>query len=157
MSLAELTADTRPRVEELLALASAYGTPAKITDALRSCADQNALYAKGRTAPGSIVTGVRGCRSWHVHGRAVDLYIGTWEPEAYEKLGLAWEKMGGVWGGRWGDHVHFEWHPGLSIDQVCPPPGDCSPSLAGAFGKGLLVGGLVLGAYVLWTRGGRRR
>lgn len=157
MSLDELTVDTRIRVEDLLDLASAYGTPAKITDAARSCAEQDALYAKGRTAPGPAVTGVRGCRSWHVHGRAVDLYIGTWDPAAYEKLGLSWEKMGGIWGGRWGDHVHFEWHPGLSIDDVCPPPGNCAPSLASAAGKGMLVGGLALGIYLFWTQRRRRR
>ncbi len=157
--LDSLTPDTRERVVALLALASSQGLAAKVTDATRSCAEQDALYAQGRTTAGPVVTGVRGCRSWHVHGRAADLYVGTWEPTAYKKLGEAWESWGGVWGGRWGDHVHFEWHPGLSIDQVCPPPGDCAPAgSARAFvGKSLLVGGLALGIYVAWTARRRRR
>lgn len=157
-ALAELTPDTQARALDLLALASQQGTPATVTSTVRSCAEQDALYAKGRTAPGPAVTGVRGCRSWHVQGRALDIYVGSWEPEDYAALGLAWEKWGGIWGGRWGDHVHFEWHPGITIDQVCPPPGTCgAPSLASAVGKGMAVGGIAVGLYVLWTTQRGRR
>lgn len=47
-----------------------------ITDGLRTAAQQKALYAKGRTAPGAIVTNADGVikKSNHQSGRAVDLY-----------------------------------------------------------------------------------
>jgi hypothetical protein len=149
--LSELTPDTRARVEELLGAASELGIEAKITSGLRSCAEQTLLHEKG-------ITPVTGCRSWHVQGRAVDLYIGSWDPAAYAPLGARWEKMGGIWGGRWGDAVHFEWHPGLSIDELCPLPGQCaSSSSLAVIGKGLFAGGLAVGLYLVWTNRRRRR
>ena len=51
---------------------------------------------------------------------------------SYTRLGEAWESLGGVWGGRFGgfgacgDAGHLEWHPGMSISDVCPDPGKCS-------------------------------
>lgn len=52
-----------------------------ITDGVRTVAQQKALYAKGRTAPGSVVTNADGVRSKSNHqpkadglGYAVDLY-----------------------------------------------------------------------------------
>jgi hypothetical protein len=84
------------------------------------------------------VTYADGCRSWHVLGRAVDLFPldpSTGSPlvscNAYGELGLIWEEMGGVWGGRFsgfgpcGDAGHFEWHPGASIEDFCPDPSAC--------------------------------
>jgi hypothetical protein len=144
--LVKLTADTRSRVTELLSVAASEGSRVSITSSLRSCAEQQALHDKG-------ITPVSGCRSWHVHGRAVDLYAGSWEPAAYARLGEAWEKMGGIWGGRWGDHVHFEWHPGMAIDELCPEPGECPrASTLAAVGKGFFVAGLALGLWVVLSR-----
>jgi peptidoglycan L-alanyl-D-glutamate endopeptidase CwlK len=39
---------------------------------LRTWAEQNALYAQGRTLPGNIVTNAKGGESWHNFGCAVD-------------------------------------------------------------------------------------
>lgn len=54
------------------------GTPVDftITDGLRTVEQQKALYAKGRTAAGSIVTNADGVKkkSNHQSGKAVDLY-----------------------------------------------------------------------------------
>lgn len=120
--LAELAPEARPHFAELLAQAPNL----KIVSARRSCAEQRALYAQGRTAPGPIVTGANGCRSWHVWGRAADLSgvsRATWE-----KLGIWWEARGGHWGGRFpnvDDPGHFEWHPNLRIADLCPDPSRC--------------------------------
>src|SRR5215207_9435814 len=51
----------------------------KVTSAYRSNAEQDALYAQGRTKPGSKVTNARGGQSKHNPGpdglcRAIDIY-----------------------------------------------------------------------------------
>jgi peptidoglycan LD-endopeptidase CwlK len=45
----------------------------EVTQGLRTWAEQDALYAQGRTTPGQIVTHVAGGYSWHCFGLAVDL------------------------------------------------------------------------------------
>lgn len=45
----------------------------RVTAGIRSTAEQDALYASGRTAPGKIVTNARGTQSNHVMGFAVDV------------------------------------------------------------------------------------
>ena len=54
-------------------VAEAYGYRLDITSGFRSVADQNTLYAQGRTQPGNIVTNARGGRSLHNYGLAVDV------------------------------------------------------------------------------------
>lgn len=131
-SLEHLTPDTRKRVEKLLLFARRRGIPVQIISTHRRCQDQDALYAQGRTSPGSVVTGVRGCRSWHTWGRAVDLAAPPYPPRgpgpscaALAPLGRYWKTLGGVWGGDWKfkDCMHFEYHPSIKISEVCPTPG----------------------------------
>lgn len=45
----------------------------RVTQGLRTWAEQDALYAQGRTLPGAIVTRAKGGESWHNLGCAVDL------------------------------------------------------------------------------------
>jgi peptidoglycan L-alanyl-D-glutamate endopeptidase CwlK len=45
----------------------------EVTQGLRTWAEQDALYAQGRTTPGEIVTHAPGGYSWHNFGLAVDL------------------------------------------------------------------------------------
>jgi peptidoglycan hydrolase-like protein with peptidoglycan-binding domain len=47
---------------------------ALITDGFRSFAEQDALFAQGRTKPGKIVTKARGGLSNHNYGLAIDMY-----------------------------------------------------------------------------------
>lgn len=135
-SLDDLTPDTRRAVDRLLDYARSRGLSPTVTYTRRTCAEQNALYAQGRTTPGNIVTGASGCRSWHVLGRAVDLYIGSDRCEDYAELGAFWKSIGGVWGGDFPnirDCVHFELrHPELSMTELCPDPspGACEASAA---------------------------
>jgi peptidoglycan L-alanyl-D-glutamate endopeptidase CwlK len=63
--------------ERLVLLAEALarrGMQALITDGLRTVAEQNALFAQGRTKPGPRVTNARGGQSNHNYGLAVDMY-----------------------------------------------------------------------------------
>ncbi|WP_305953442.1 M15 family metallopeptidase [Paenibacillus sp. P32E] len=46
-----------------------------ITQGLRTIAEQDALYAQGRTKPGQIVTNARGRTSYHNFGLAVDFAL----------------------------------------------------------------------------------
>jgi len=45
----------------------------RVTQGLRTYADQNALYAQGRTIPGKIITEAQGGYSMHNFGLAVDV------------------------------------------------------------------------------------
>ena len=42
---------------------------------LRTFAEQDALYAQGRTKPGKIVTNAKGSQSYHCYGLAVDIVL----------------------------------------------------------------------------------
>ncbi|WP_246553575.1 M15 family metallopeptidase [Paenibacillus tritici] len=53
----------------------ARGVPILITQGLRTIAEQDALYAQGRTKPGQIVTNARGGHSYHNYGLAVDFAL----------------------------------------------------------------------------------
>ena len=54
-------------------LASQLDFAIRVTQGIRTVAQQNALYAQGRTAPGPIVTNAKGTESNHVMGVAVDV------------------------------------------------------------------------------------
>lgn len=54
-------------------LATQHNLPVLITQGLRTWAEQDALYAQGRTTPGTIVTNARGGHSHHNFGLAVDV------------------------------------------------------------------------------------
>lgn len=71
---------------------------------LRTFEEQDALYAKGRTAPGDIVTYAEGGESYHNYGLAFDVVIiknkkvgGAITPD----IGEIGERYGFDWGGRW--------------------------------------------------------
>lgn len=140
-STADLTPGTRLRVERLIELLKAKGYDARVISTLRTCSEQDSL------------SGPKGCRSWHVWGRAADigLYennkILPWayggavgEEEARKKtdpkyldIGPIAESLGLVWGGRWKssfDPIHVEYHPGLTIKEACPDPKQCEQLVA---------------------------
>lgn len=89
----------------------------KVVSAYRSNAEQDALYAQGRTKPGKIVTNAKGGQSNHNTGTAIDVYVvnddgtidlnGTVPPEVVEIA----RQEGFEWGGNWAnfkDYPHFE-------------------------------------------------
>lgn len=103
------------KAQKLLDAALKRGIRLRITSAYRTCEEQDALYAQGRTAPGKIVTYARCGQSKHNHRRAfdvVELRDGKplWENPNWELIGSLGEKAGLAWGGRWRrrDLPHFE-------------------------------------------------
>lgn len=75
----------------------------------RTVEEENALYAKGRTLPGKIVTWARGGESPHNFGCATDwayfengnlVWLPAEDPK-WNEFGQAVEKAGGGWGGCW--------------------------------------------------------
>jgi hypothetical protein len=137
--LEDLTPDTQERVQMLVELAAEKGIGIHPISTKRSCAEQRSIYAQGRTAPGSIVTAANGCMSWHVWGRAIDLLavregkvVSNGNDPVYDWLGAQAKAIGMRWGGdfSWGrDAPHFEYHPGVTISQVCPDPEACEAAL----------------------------
>ena len=71
------------------------GLPIKIGESFRSVAEQDALYAQGRTQPGSIVTNARGSSysSQHQWGIAADFYRADGKG-AYNESGDYFKKVG---------------------------------------------------------------
>jgi peptidoglycan L-alanyl-D-glutamate endopeptidase CwlK len=82
----------------------------EVTSGLRTYAEQDALYAQGRTEPGEIVTNAQGGYSWHNFGMAADLVpedITVGEPDwnlahpAWQRLVSVAESLGLVSGAEW--------------------------------------------------------
>jgi peptidoglycan L-alanyl-D-glutamate endopeptidase CwlK len=114
------------RAEAISARLAARSIVVEITQGLRTFAEQDALYAQGRTVEGKRVTNARGGQSNHNYGLAVDFCVFVngqpdWNApyEQWEQIGLEAEAVGLEWGGRWKSfrdlpHVQL---PGLSIAQ----------------------------------------
>ena len=66
--------ELRKKLAGLAEALAGQGMEALITDAFRSFAEQDALFAQGRTKPGPIVTKAKGGLSNHNYGMAVDMY-----------------------------------------------------------------------------------
>ncbi len=104
---------------------AAHGIKVILTDAYRSIEAQNALYAKGRTAPGGIVTKARGGYSWHNFGLAADYAFVisgkvTWNGP-WDTFGQIAKECGLEWGGSWKtfkDRPHVQWTGGRTLAQM---------------------------------------
>lgn len=57
-----------------------------------------------RRGPGCYPAAPPG-RSYHDRGVAFDLHL---SPPRYAEAGALWERLGGTWGGRFGDEIHFD-------------------------------------------------
>lgn len=94
-----------------LAKAGAEGFDILVTCTRRTSQDQAELYAKGRTAPGPVVTWAKPGQSLHETGRAFDIVPlragkccwGTKgaDAELWRRLGELGESVGLEWAGRW--------------------------------------------------------
>lgn len=90
---------------------AAIGHPVKPICTYRSAAEQDALYAKGRTEAGVKVTYKKGGESAHNFRMACDmLFVNEGWGGPWKLLGEEAEKLGLVWGGRWTlhDYDHVE-------------------------------------------------
>ena len=127
--LEDLRPDVREKCEALLKAADAEGIDLLVTCTFRSHAEQAALYAQGRTAPGRIVTNAKPGQSKHnnLDGNApaslafdvVPLKDGkpVWgtagvEGELWRRVGELGEAVGLEWAGRW---VRFREYPHFQV------------------------------------------
>ena len=80
----------RPPFARFVDACEGAGIPVRVIMTLRTPAEQDRLYALGRTAPGRIVTNARGHQSYHCWAVAADiaplsvLSDRNWAPEANE-------------------------------------------------------------------------
>jgi len=58
------------------------GLRVRITQGLRTIAEQNSLYSIGRTSPGRVVTNAKGGHSYHNYGLAVDFCLIRYDKSA---------------------------------------------------------------------------
>lgn len=113
------------KAKQLIQEAAKAGYEIIITQTLRTKAEQDELYAQGRTKPGNIVTQAKYPQSLHCWGVAFDIAVviggkANWDTKHYDKIGPIGEALGLVWGGRWKnfpDRPHFEL-PGYSWSNL---------------------------------------
>ncbi len=116
----------RTKVGKLLDKARKEGIQLRVISAYRDCDEQNRLYSKGRTLPGSKVTNAKCGQSAHNYGKAVDVVEfrdgqPLWENPRWVQIGRLGESVGLEWGGRWNgfvDRPHFQDLGGKTIGQL---------------------------------------
>ena len=118
-AIATLLPEVQPLARALVQKAASVGITIKIISGLRTYAEQDALYAKGRTEPGPIVTKAKGGYSNHNFGIAFD--IGVFEGNKYldespkyKAVGALGVDLGLEWGGNWKtivDQPHYQLRP----------------------------------------------
>jgi D-alanyl-D-alanine carboxypeptidase len=114
------------RVREMIDVLATLGHSIEVVQGFRTFAEQDQLYAQGRTKPGHIVTDAKGGLSNHNYGLAVDLcpFINgkpnwTAAPSVWFAIGSEATKRSLEWGGNWKkfiDKPHVQL-PGLTVKQ----------------------------------------
>ena len=115
----DLHPELQKKLNQLITECNKVGLKIGISECLRTVAEQDALYAKGRTKPGSIVTNARGSSysSMHQWGVAFDFYRNDGKgafvdyDNFFTKVGKVGKKLGLEWGGDWKsikDKPHFQ-------------------------------------------------
>lgn len=111
--------ELQQKAEKLISACKGYGLLIGIGECFRTVAEQDKLYAQGRTTPGSIVTNAKGSSysSHHQWGTAFDIYRndgkGAYNDSDgfFSKVGAIGVKIGLEWGGNWTspvDKPHFQ-------------------------------------------------
>jgi peptidoglycan LD-endopeptidase CwlK len=132
----ELHPVVKERSNQLIQQSAAKGIVILITDDFRSMEDQDALYEKGRSSEGSIVTHARGGESFHNFGLAVDFAIKTpsenviWDMQYdgnqngksdWDEVVELAKALGFEWGGDWAqfkDYPHLQMNFGLTLADL---------------------------------------
>ena len=114
--------------EEIIRRAYKQDLYVLFSDGYRSHAQQNALYAQGRTKPGNIVTNARGGQSLHNYGLALDMFItnkkgtsASWNVKELTRAAKIAKSLGFEWGGDWKnfkDYPHIQMTGGLSLADL---------------------------------------
>jgi peptidoglycan L-alanyl-D-glutamate endopeptidase CwlK len=113
-------------IKVLLDILAKNGMQIEVVQGLRTFAEQDGLFAQGRSKPGPVVTRARGGQSNHNYGLAVDVVpFNNGQPNWNAPLGV-WttigseaEKLGLEWGGDWKkfvDKPHIQL-PGMSVAE----------------------------------------
>lgn len=115
----------RDKAREFINKAEKQGIKLRVTSALRTFAEQNDLYAQGRTKAGQIVTQAKGGQSNHNFGLAFDVVPVVNGKATYNydwnKIGAIGKSVGLSWGGDWKtfkDRPHFELLFGKTTAQL---------------------------------------
>ena len=116
-----------PRVQRLqdrlIYFCRIVGVNLKVTSGFRSSAEQDALYAQGRTRPGNIVTNAKAGQSFHNYGAAFDVSIvkgGSLDFNITPFIGWIGKFCSLEWGGDWVDFkdvCHFQYTAGYSLSD----------------------------------------
>jgi len=122
--ISSLWPEVRSMARALVQKAALSGIRIKVTSGLRTYAEQDALYAQGRSKPGNIVTNVRGGYSSHNFGIAFDVAVfegNKYLPQSikYKAVGVLGNDLGLEWGGNWKtivDQPHFQLRPAWALD-----------------------------------------
>jgi peptidoglycan L-alanyl-D-glutamate endopeptidase CwlK len=117
--------DVRNKAREFINKASKIGINLRVAQATRTYAEQNDLYAQGRTKSGGIVTNAKGGQSSHNFGTAIDVVQiidgnAKWDAD-WNKIAEIGKSVGFSWGGDWKtfkDKPHFEMNFGNTIAQL---------------------------------------
>jgi peptidoglycan L-alanyl-D-glutamate endopeptidase CwlK len=125
MTSTGLNPEFEQRLKKFEAALLKRGIKVRRTSGYRSIEAQNALYAKGRTKPGAVVTKARGGYSWHNFGLAEDyafIINGkiTWNGP-WDTFGQAAKECGLEWGGSWTkfqDRPHVQMTGGRTLAQM---------------------------------------
>lgn len=125
--LATVVPEMREKVTALLARMKTLGYPMVATDGNRTTAEQQALYAQGRTKPGRIVTKADGVKrlSNHQGGRAVDCTFLNDKGRAYYppvEEDPTTKKVVGIWAlyGREARALGLKWGGDFNSITDCP-------------------------------------
>ena len=127
-SLYDLHPQVMVRAKDFIDQCQASGVRVLIYSTYRDNEHQDTLYAKGRTAPGRVVTNAKGGQSIHNYRLAFDFVPldarghAVWDNDAlWDLCGAIGELAGLTWGGRWTSFVdkpHMQWTDGLSIAEL---------------------------------------
>jgi peptidoglycan L-alanyl-D-glutamate endopeptidase CwlK len=123
-NIATLLPNVQPLARALVQKAASCGISIKVISGHRTYAEQDALYAQGRTAPGKTVTKARGGYSNHNFGIAFDIGVFSGsaylaESPKYKAVGVLGMDLGLEWGGNWKsivDQPHFQLRPTWAMD-----------------------------------------
>ena len=117
--------DIRNKVIEFIDEAERQGINLRITSGLRTYAEQDKLYAQGRTTDGPIVTNAKGGESNHNFGTAIDVVEikngkADWNCD-WNAIAKIAKSFGFAWGGDWKtfkDKPHFEMTFGNKLSDL---------------------------------------
>jgi peptidoglycan LD-endopeptidase CwlK len=122
--ISELVPSMRPLAQTFVDKCKANGIDVILTATYRDYEAQDALYAKGRTGQGDIVTNAKGGESWHNFRLAFDFCPieggkAAWNDAAlFEKCGDIGESLGLVWAGRWTGTLRETAHFQMSANKL---------------------------------------